>query len=186
MKSLDFASLSTRLRQCLVQVSSGKGGGSGVIWEAKGLVVTNAHVVRGEAAEVIDAAANRSSARVISRDHASDLVLLRTAVPLAGVPVEIANSDRVRAGQLVIAAGNPLGLTGAVTAGVIHTTGSDANRRWIQADVRLAPGNSGGLLADASGCLIGITTMIVNGLALAVPSNVVAAFVGLMHLKRTA
>jgi serine protease Do len=82
----------------------------------------------------------------------------------------------------VLAVGNPLGIRGAVTVGVVHS----ASRAWIEADLRLAPGNSGGILADASGRVIGITAMIVNGLALAVPANEAATVLQRLHLKRTA
>jgi serine protease Do len=75
-------------------------------------------------------------------------------------------------GELVVAVGNPLGFVGALTTGVVHAP----TRRWVHADVRLAPGNSGGPLADARGRVIGINTMIAGGLALAVPSNSVTRF----------
>jgi serine protease Do len=79
----------------------------------------------------------------------------------------------VRPGEVVIAVGNPLGVVGALTTGVVHAVGG----LWVQAAVRLAPGNSGGPLADAQGRVIGLNTMIASGgLALAVPSNAVLAF----------
>jgi serine protease Do len=83
---------------------------------------------------------------------------------------------------LAVAVGNPLGFTGALTTGVVHAVGPFAGlggkRRWVQAGVRLAPGNSGGPLADAEGRLIGINTMVTStGIALAVPASAVAAFV---------
>ena len=77
-------------------------------------------------------------------------------------------------GELVIAVGNPLGFIGALTTGVVHSLPN--RKRWLAADVRLAPGNSGGPLADAQGRVIGINTMIAGGLALAVPSNAVGEF----------
>lgn len=93
-------------------------------------------------------------------------------------PAEIGDSDSLRVGQLVVAVGNPLGLSGAVTAGLIHAIGPrrPAGPSLIQADLRLAPGNSGGPLADARGRVIGINAMIAGGLALAVPSSLVARF----------
>jgi serine protease Do len=83
------------------------------------------------------------------------------------------DSFAVRPGEIVFASGNPLGVKGAVTQGVIHAASS---RQWIQADVRLAPGNSGGALANACGEVIGINTMIYGGLALAAPSHAVERF----------
>jgi serine protease Do len=73
-----------------------------------------------------------------------------------------------------MAVGNPFGFIGALTTGVVHSTPN--RKQWVAADVRLAPGNSGGPLADARGRVIGINTMIAGGLALAVPSNAVDVF----------
>jgi serine protease Do len=76
--------------------------------------------------------------------------------------------------------GNPLGVAGAAAWGIIHAVGPldfGARRNWIQADIRLAPGNSGGALATATGEVVGINTMVYGGLGLAAPSNEVAAFV---------
>lgn len=184
MPAPDFESITGRLRRSLVHVSSVhvSAGGSGIVWDAHGHIVTNAHVVRGESILDVRVGGEQRKARVVWQDKARDLALL-DAEPLAGVvPAEIGDSSRLRPGQLVIAVGNPLGITGAATAGVIHAVGPS----WIEADVRLAPGNSGGILADAAGRVIGIPAMIVNGLALAVPSNDAATIVGKLHLKRTA
>ncbi len=85
----------------------------------------------------------------------------------------------MRPGELAIAIGNPLGFVGALTTGVIHAVGPIrglGSHSWVQADVRLAPGNSGGPLADARGHVIGINTMVAGRLALAIPSNVVQNF----------
>jgi serine protease Do len=190
-----YESITERLRQSVVQIFDARGGGSGVIWH-DGIIVTNAHVVshiaQGREAGIIDASGQRSRARVILYDRERDLALLKPlSFPAAGVVrAEIGDSDSLRPGQLVLALGNPLGLTGAVAAGVIHAVGPvesiPPRRNWIQADVRLAPGNSGGMLADATGRVIGINTMIYRGLALAVPSSEVEALVHLIHLKRTA
>ena len=113
-----------------------------------------------------------------SRDPHRDLAELRidaTNLPSALV----ADSSQVRPGELVIAIGNPLGFVGALTTGVIHAVGPvrrHSSRSWVQTDVRLAPGNSGGPLADVRGRVIGINTMIAGGLALAIPSNIVLDF----------
>jgi serine protease Do len=82
-------------------------------------------------------------------------------------------------GELVIAVGNPFGFIGAITTGVVHGIGQVnglAPLKWIQANVQLAPGNSGGPLANAQGQVIGVNTMIAGGVGLAVPSNTVARF----------
>jgi serine protease Do len=110
------------------------------------------------------------------RDAARDIAILRIArLELPAAP--LADSDLLRVGELVIAIGNPLGFMGAVTTGVVHAVGRVPGlgpMKWIQADVQLAPGNSGGPLADASGRVVGINTMIAGGVGLAVPSNTVS------------
>jgi serine protease Do len=88
----------------------------------------------------------------------------------------VGDSERLRPGELVLAAGHPFGMAGAVVTGVVHATPGHAAPRWIQADLRLAPGNSGGPMADARGRVIGINAMIAGRLALAVPSHVVGGF----------
>jgi serine protease Do len=162
-----------RLRRSTVQVLSGRGGGSGVVWGANGAVVTNAHVAPGKYAEIIDAWGRRRTARIVKRDRERDLAVLdiSSANP---EPAEIGDSESLRIGQIVLAIGHPFGLTGALALGTIHAVGR--NPKWIQADVRLAPGNSGGVLADAAGRVIGINTMIFHGIGLAVPSNEVNRF----------
>ena len=170
--------LADRLRQSTVQVRAGQsGGGSGVIWSPDGLIVTNAHVARGKrlAVELADGTVLR--ARVADRDDGRDVAALR--VDASGLPAAtIGDSDRLRPGHLAFAVGNPFGVVGAVTSGVVFAAGSSNGRgvRWIQADVRIAPGNSGGPLADARGHVMGINSMIYGGLAIAVPSNTIVRF----------
>jgi serine protease Do len=172
----DFGTIAEKLRRSTVHV---RDGGSGVIWRADGSIVTNAHVVRGErhSVELWDGRVLETS--VVKRDPRQDLAVLRVSMKDAPA-VCVGDSDTLRAGQIALAVGNPLGFIGALSTGVIHGVGplSGLGRRsWVQADVRLAPGNSGGPLADAEGRVIGINTMIAGGLALAIPSNAVAAFV---------
>lgn len=169
-----FTELAERLRAATVQVAAG---GSGVIWGGDGLIVTNAHVAREKEMDVVLADGLRLRAALVARDARRDLAALRVeGVRLS--PPEVGNSERLCVGQLVMAVGNPLGINGAVTAGIIHAIGPLRVRgqEWIQADVSLAPGNSGGMLADAEGRVIGINTMIFAGLALAVPVNEVGRF----------
>ena len=175
-----FVAMAEQLRRSTVQVRSqrGPGGGSGVIWQADGLIITNAHVARGPQAIVELSDGRTFEAVVTTRDERRDLAALKvdaTDLPAAA----IGDSAALRVGALVLAVGNPLGLTGALTTGVVHAAASPESPRrqsWVQADVRLAPGNSGGPLADAQGRVIGINSMIAGGLALAVPSNAVARF----------
>ena len=177
----ELAVTAALVQRSTVQVRSrGRGAGSGVIWNPDGLIVTNAHVVRGPAATVELADGRAFEAEVTSHDPPRDLAALR--VRAADLPAAtIADSDVLRVGQLVAAVGNPLGLSGALTLGIIHAIApspGQGRQAWVQADVRLAPGNSGGPLADAQGRVIGINSMIAGGLALAVPSNAVRVFLG--------
>jgi len=177
MAAADFGEVAERLRRSTVHIHGG-GSGSGVIWSAEGLIVTNAHVAREERSVVETWDGRELAAELTSRDRRRDLATLQ--VQAAGLPAATpGDSDALRPGDLAIAVGNPLGFTGALSTGVVHATGpleGLGRRSWVQADVRLLPGNSGGPLADARGRVIGINTMIAGGLALAVPSNTVAEF----------
>src|SRR5450432_217519 len=181
-----FGEIAERLRRSTVQVfphGHGKGGGSGVVWSSDGLIVTNAHVARGSfgtgrEAEVELWDGRRFPARVVARDPRRDLATLR----IGATDLETASpgdSDRLRPGELAIAIGNPLGFAGALSTGVIHSIGKlpgMGSQRWIRAAVQLAPGNSGGPLANAQGQVVGINTAIVNGLGVAVPGNAALDF----------
>ena len=174
-----FVEIAEQLRRVTVQVRGrGPGGGSGVIWQPDGLIITNAHVARGPQATVELADGRKFAAVVTARDERRDLAALQ--VEATDLPAAvIGDADALRVGSLVLAVGNPLGLTGALTTGVVYAAASPDGPRghgWVQADVRLAPGNSGGPLADAAGRVIGINSMIAGGLALAVPSNAVVRF----------
>ena len=175
-----FGEVAERLRRSTVQVFSEKShsGGSGVIWGPDGLIVTNAHVARSLHNEVELWDGRRLEARIGSYDPQRDLAVLR--VPATGLPAATAgDSAALRAGELAIAIGSPLGFSGALTTGVIHSVGpvpGMGRRPWVRATVRLAPGNSGGPLANAEGHVIGINTAIVHGLGLAVPSRDVTDF----------
>ena len=156
----------------------GEGAGSGVIWDAEGTIITNAHVL-GKGTHLVELWDGRSfPAEVKAKDDQRDLAKLK--LPAAGLPAAQFRNPPPRAGELVIAVGNPLGFTGALTTGVVHASGPFAGlgrRAWVQAAIRLAPGNSGGPLADAAGHVIGINTMIVSGgIALAIPSATVYEF----------
>lgn len=176
------AAVADLLRAATVAVRAGRGsGGSGIVWTADGTIVTNAHVARGPRAVVHTADGRRLEARVVRRDDARDLAELRVeARGLDAAPV--GDSDALRPGEVVLALGHPLGVPNALAFGVVHSVGAHPTRlpgdrrRWVQADVRLAPGNSGGPLADARGRVVGVNSMIAAGLALAVPSRAVERF----------
>jgi len=172
-----LAGIADRLRQVTVEINGGGGGGAGILW-APDLVVTNAHVARASCVRVGLADDRQVEARLVAADRRADLALLR--LPRVGLaPAALADSDALRVGALVAALGHPLGLRRTLTAGVVHAFAPSlpGGRRWIHADLRLAPGNSGGPLADTAGRVVGINTMIAGGLALAIPINDVRRFV---------
>src|SRR5947209_13092974 len=175
----DFGEIAEKLRRSTVLVLPGeRGNGSGVIWSADGVIVTNAHVVRASQMRVQLWDGREFDAALISRDTRRDLAELR--IKAANLPAAVAaDSSQVRPGELAIAIGNPLGFVGALTTGVIHGVGplrGLGSQNWVQAEVLLAPGNSGGPLADARGKIVGINTMVAGRLALASPSNAVRDF----------
>jgi S1-C subfamily serine protease len=159
------------------------GAGSAVVLTPDGFLLTNAHVVgrsdvRGRAT-FGDGREERFE--VVGRDPLSDLALLRSEGD-GLVPAELGDAERLRVGQLVVAIGNPNGLGGSVTAGVVSALGRSLPARSrragriidnvIQTDAALNPGNSGGALADSRGRVVGINTAVAGvGLGLAVPIN---------------
>ena len=184
--------LADALTSAVVQVrAENTGGGAGLIW-GPGLVVTNAHCVPRSAAVEVSASAERGGrwreARVIGYDPPHDLALLAIQ-SLAGPPLETRDAESLRAGELLFAHGHPLGLPDAMSMGVLHDIARDRRTgqpRWIVADIRLAPGNSGGPLVDAEGRLVGINSMVVNGLGAAVPAALAQNFVDRVLAKRAA
>jgi serine protease Do len=177
-----FGEIAEQLRRSTVLIESGgRGSGSGVIWSSDGLIVTNAHVVRGSKVSVQLWDGREFAAVAGPRDPRHDLAQLR--IEASHLPAATAaDSSELRPGELAIAIGNPLGFVGALATGVIHAVGALRGlgpQTWVQANVRLAPGNSGGPLANAQGRVIGINTMIAGGLALAIPSNAVRDFLSM-------
>ncbi|HEY4086826.1 MAG TPA: trypsin-like peptidase domain-containing protein [Bryobacteraceae bacterium] len=180
---MGFGEVGEQLRRSTVQVRSadsrGQGIGSGVVWSSDGTIVTNAHVAAAGEFRVELWDGSSFPAKVAERDPVRDLAILK--IRASGLPAATFRFSPMRAGEIVIAAGNPLGFTGALSTGVAHASGAIGGLgrgQWVQAAVRLAPGNSGGPLADASGAVVGINTMVVSGgLALAIPAVSVAEFI---------
>jgi len=174
-----FGEVTERLRRSTVQVLAGPANrGSGIVWREDGQILTNAHVLHGNRVQVELWNGRQFTARVLRTDRRRDLASLQVDADglASAVP---GNSDALRPGELVIAVGSPYGFIGAVSTGVVHSVGALAGlaaRRWVVSDVRLAPGNSGGPLANAQGRLVGLNTMIAGGLALAIPSRSVEHF----------
>jgi len=164
---------------------AGRGGeslGSGVVFTGDGFMLTNAHVVGGAAGGTAAFADGSTTPfRVVGTDPLSDLAVLR-ASGTTPPPAELGEADQLVVGQLVVAVGNPLGLAGSVTAGVVSALGRSLPTRSagaarliedvIQTDAALNPGNSGGALADSHSQVVGINTAVAGvGLGLAVPVN---------------
>ena len=170
------------------------GGGSASVITPDGYLLTSAHVVAGtRSAEATFADGTTVAADIAGRDELSDLAVLkaRGAVP---EPVTMGRAEDLHVGQLVVAIGNPLGLAGSVTAGIVSGLGRSLPTKSgrvvdevIQTDAALNPGNSGGVLADGRGRMVGVNTAVAGvGLGLAVPINasthkIIAA---LMHTGR--
>ena len=175
----DASWLVSALRRAVVEIRSPTGGGAGIIWGGAGLVVTNAHCVRKNASLAIQVSGETHSVEsiAVARDH--DLALIH-APSVSGPVLELRDIDTLRPGELVFAYGHPLGVSHSLAMGALHGVVRDkrtGDPRFIAADIRLAPGNSGGPLVDAEGKLIGVNTMIVGGLGVAIPASVVQAFV---------
>ncbi|SVB08917.1 uncharacterized protein METZ01_LOCUS161771 [marine metagenome] len=155
--------------------------GSGFIIDAKGIVVTNNHVIQG--AEDIMVTVNGEKeyeAKIIGADPLSDLAVLEIQSKDKFVPVKFGDSDKARIGDWVIAIGNPYGFGGTVTAGIIsarnRSIGLSRYEDYIQTDASINQGNSGGPLFDMNGDVIGINTAILGqsgsiGIGFSIPSN---------------
>lgn len=182
MSAAGFGEIAEQLRRATVQVridEGRSGSGSGVIWNQQGVIVSNAHVVRGENVEVEFWNGEVVRARILKRNARRDLALLATDQP-APATAQWADSSGLSSGDSVLAVGNPLGFIGALSTGIVHSVGPYrqlGRQDWVQANIRLAPGNSGGALADSAGAVVGINTMVAGPLGLAVPSSDVAKFV---------
>jgi serine protease Do len=188
--SSSLAGLAGVLRESVVELRTrGSGTGAGIVWGGAGLIVTNAHCIpRGSG---VEARADKTwrEAEVIAYHPHHDLALL-AAPSVRGPLLEIRDPETLRIGELVFAFGHPLGVADALAMGVVHAVTQRGRRgpdaRWVVADIRLAPGNSGGPLVDADGRLVGVNSMVVNGLGIAVPATLVRRFVDRALSQRAA
>jgi serine protease Do len=208
--SRDLYGLSERVKPAVVQVlTTGyapadgalvrqRASGSGVILDAEGYVVTNAHVVMGarrvmvalaglssgppEARSVLKAPGRLVGAVIVGTDRETDLAVLK--LEEKGLPfLPLGDSEALRPGELVLAFGSPLGLENSVTLGVVSAVArqirSDDRMIYVQTDASINPGNSGGPLVDGLGRVVGINTFILSqsggneGIGFAAPSNIV-------------
>ncbi|HEY6979439.1 Do family serine endopeptidase [Reyranella sp.] len=161
--------------------------GSGVLVKPDGLIVTNAHVVRGaDQIRVVLADRREFEAKLMTQDDRYDLALLRIHGEGEKFPfLELRDSDSIEVGDIVLAIGNPFGLNQTVTSGIVSAVARSAggvndSSFFLQTDAAINPGNSGGALVSLDGRLIGINTAIYSqsggsvGIGFATPSNIVA------------
>ena len=155
--------------------------GSGFIIDEKGIVVTNNHVIQDAEDIIIRVNGDKEfKAKVIGADPLSDIAILQLETKEKFIPVKFGNSDKARIGDWVIAIGNPFGLGGTVTSGIIsarnRSIGLSRYEDYIQTDASINSGNSGGPLFDMNGDVIGINTAILGrsgsiGIGFSIPSN---------------
>ncbi|HEY3120970.1 MAG TPA: trypsin-like peptidase domain-containing protein [Vicinamibacteria bacterium] len=210
--SEDLQALAERVRPSVAQVlvtgyapaaagpllAKQRGGGSGVILDPDGYVITNLHVIEGAqrievvvpppvgppggGRSVLKGAGRTVEAAVVGVDRETDLAVLR--VPEKGLPaLALGDSEALRPGQLVVAFGSPLGLEGSVSVGVVSAVARQLEPEspmiYVQTDATINPGNSGGPLLDLEGRVVGINTLIFSqsggseGIGFAAPSNIV-------------
>lgn len=210
----DWTATASAVSDSVVSISitsgSGKAAGSGVVLDAKGNIVTNNHVVSSAAGGDIQVSLGDKTytATVVGTDASSDLAVIRLSSPPKDLkPISFADSDKLSVGAPVMAIGNPLGLSGSVTTGIISAlnrpvstssseqqdeSGSDVVvTNAIQTSAPINPGNSGGALVNASGALIGINSSIASlssgssssqsgsiGIGFAIPANLVKNITG--------
>jgi S1-C subfamily serine protease len=168
-----------------------QGTGSGFIYDTEGRIVTNYHVVENaQSVSVTLSTGETYAATVVGSDPSNDLAVLTTEAKSLPAPIPLGDSDELRVGQFVVALGNPFGLQGTLTVGVVSALGriiQSPDGRFIgeavQTDAAINPGNSGGPLLDLEGRVIGIDSQIISpsqasaGIGFAVPSNAVSRVV---------
>lgn len=168
--------------------------GAGLIWNEQGLILTNAHVVEGATRILVHLyGGTRLPAEVIGSDPATDLTLLRVALPKEHrAAALLGDSDHLEVGQKVLAIGHPFGLGYALTTGIISGLGAGPESAAllhdpvIQTSAPINPGNSGGPLVDQEGRVIGINTTILAGaqnIGFAIPIGLVKGVVGELHAR---
>ncbi len=161
--------------------------GSGVVVDAKnGYIVTNAHVIENAEEITVTLQDDRTfSAEIIGTDPASDIAVIKIDAPKL-IDIALADSDKARVGDFVVAIGNPFGLGHTVTSGIVSALGRSGLNRdnyedFIQTDASINPGNSGGALVNLRGELIGVNSAILTrsggniGIGFAIPANMVKA-----------
>jgi serine protease Do len=174
-----MAAIVERVRLSLVQLHNGRHGmGAGTVWQADGLIVTNAHVVRHRTLHATLSDGRTVPTQLVATDPDHDLAILRVAAT-GLTAITPAEPGTLQPGHWVLALGHPWGVAGAVTAGVVIGVGPSpeaphSQGAWIHASVHLRPGHSGGPLVDVHSHVVGINTMMAGpDVGLAVPVSVV-------------
>ncbi|GLW05286.1 protease [Microtetraspora sp. NBRC 13810] len=190
-----YQSVITNVLPSIVQITTRQGLGSGVIFDTKGHIITNAHVIGDSEQFQVTPATGGSPrrAQLVQSFPAGDLAVIRVSDPSGLTPAKFGDSSRTRVGQIVLAMGNPLGLSGSVTNGIVSAVGRTVTEpqeagspgatitNAIQTSAAINPGNSGGALVNLRGEVIGIPTLAAvdpqigggaaPGIGFAIPSN---------------
>jgi putative serine protease PepD len=162
----DYVNVVKRVSPSVVQIQTSKGLGSGIVFDNRGDVVTNAHVV-GQATrfDVTLASGAQEPATIVGRDVGNDLAVIRLSDSRPS-PATFADSSQVQVGDIALAIGNPLGLRTSVTQGIVSAVDRSVSEQdgvklssVIQTSAEINPGNSGGALVNLSGAVIGIPTL---------------------------
>ena len=193
----DISDLYAAVRPSVVSIAgtsrTSGGSGSGIVLDKQGNILTNNHVVSGFTdLDVTLSDGTTAKATIVGTDPGSDLAVVHVDIPADKLkPAKLGDSDKVRTGEGVIAVGNPFGIEGSLTQGVVSGLGRTLSggtgrplRQLIQSDAAINPGNSGGALFNRNGEVIGITTAIENpsgdrvfvGIGYAVPVNTATRF----------
>ncbi|MFD7402779.1 S1C family serine protease [Streptomyces sp. NPDC059866] len=163
----DLEGVAARVLPSVVSVETARGQGSGFVFDERGRVLTNAHVVEGSSEVTVELQdGRRLRAEVIGDDPAHDVAVLEPETGRGLDAAELATGGRPAVGDTVLAIGSPLGLSGTVTSGIVSALdrpvrlGERGQRRALQTDASINPGNSGGPLVDDDGRVVGINTAI--------------------------
>jgi len=198
-----FVNVVRTMRPSVVEISTDQGLGSGVVYDDKGDIVTNNHVVAGATSFTVSAASGRQfRASLVGSFAPDDLAVIRVSGPSGLVPAKFADSSNLQVGQIVLAIGNPLGLESSVTDGIVSAVGRTVSEgggvtlpQTVQTSAAINPGNSGGALVNLNGKVVGIPTLAAvdpelggsaaPGIGFAIPSNTVTRIAGQLVTQGT-
>jgi putative serine protease PepD len=190
-----FVAVVRQTQPSVAQIQTDQGLGSGVIFDANGDIVTNAHVLAGASSIRVTLADGRQfPARLVGAYAPDDLAVVSVGAGHALKPARFGDSSKVEVGDIVLAAGNPLGLQSSITDGIVSAVGRNVSEgqgvvlpNAIQTSAPINPGNSGGALVDLQAQVIGIPTLAAGnpqaggtaaGIGFAIPSNIVQDIAG--------